>query len=250
MSPLLQTFSLLAVASLAFITAAQSSPASMPETDAAKVPLRIMPLGASITYGQGSSTGNGYRNDLHKLLTDSGYTVNMVGSRKHGSMKDNDVEGWPGFLIDEVQSKAEAAVPSRLPNVFIVNAGTNDCGRNFQLDGAGRRTDDLLEYLWKASPDSTIILSTLLINLYPVVEARVEKVNAQIKEVARQKAAQKKRIVLVDMHAADGPQKADLADATHPNDAGYNKMAKIWFRGIQEAASKGFLKNPKPVPGA
>lgn len=208
-----------------------------------------MPLGASITYGEQSSTGNGYRNDLHNLLTDSGYTVNMVGSRKHGSMKDNDVEGWPGFRIKQVQSKAQASVPSRLPNVFTVNAGTNDCAQNKQ-EGAGQRTDDLLEYLWKASPDSTIILSTLLINLNSTIEARVEKVNNQIREVAKQKASQKKRIVLVDMHANDGPQKGDMApDGTHPRDAGYSKMAKIWFRGVQEAANKGFLKKPKPLPG-
>lgn len=209
-----------------------------------------MPLGASITYGEHSSTGNGYRNDLHNLLTDNRYTVNMVGSRKHGSMKDNDVEGWSGFRMEQIQSKAEASVPSRLPNIFTINAGTNDCAQNFKLDAAGQRTDDLLEYLWKASPDSTIILSTLLINLNSTIEGRVEKVNAQIKEVAEQKVSENKRIVLVDMHAADGPQKGDMADNTHPNDVGYDKMAKIWFRGIQEAAAKGFIKRPRTVPGA
>jgi hypothetical protein len=33
----------------------------------------------------------------------------------------------------------------------------------------------------------------------------------------------------------------DLADGRHPNDAGYMKMANIWFGGIQEVISKGFL---------
>jgi lysophospholipase L1-like esterase len=218
---------------------------------ASEVPLRIMPLGASITYGIASSDQNGYRNDLRNLLANDGYTVDMVGSRKHGFMKDNDVEGWPGFRIEQIQPKAEAAVPSRLPNLFIVNAGTNDCAQNFKLDGAGQRMGDLLEYLWKASPGSTIILSTLILNGNSKIEARVEQVNTQFKELAKQKASQNKRIVLVDMHASDGPLKGDLADdGTHPGDVGYNKMAKIWFRGIQEAASKGFLVNPKPIPGA
>ncbi|KHN99967.1 Esterase, SGNH hydrolase-type [Metarhizium album ARSEF 1941] len=231
---------------------ARAPPASMPRGEATrvKVALRLMPLGASITYGQGSSTGNGYRGDLHDLLTSNGYAVGMVGSRRHGSMEDNAVEGWPGFLIHEVRSKAEAAVPSRLPNVFLVNAGTNDCAVNLDLDAAGRRIDRLLEYLWTASPGSTVILSTLLVNLSPPVEARVGRVNAQIEQVAEDRAAQGKRIVLVDMHAADAPQAPDMADATHPNDAGYSKMAAIWLRGIQEAAAKGFLNEPKPVPGA
>ena len=64
-------------------------------------------------------------------------------------------------------------------------------------------------------------------------------------ELAYQKGLQGKRIVLVDMHGADGPDESDLVDGTHPNDLGYQKMATIWHRGVREAVSKGFL----PAPG-
>ncbi|KAK2593116.1 hypothetical protein QQS21_009165 [Conoideocrella luteorostrata] len=255
MAPLLQSFSQLAVAGLAFISTTQASTASWPGEDddasvnAAKVPLRLMPLGASITYGIQSSTGNGYREDLYELLANNGYSINMVGSRKHGSMKDNDNEGWPGFRIDQVEAKAKIAVPSRLPNVFTLNAGTNDCVQNHKIDAAGHRTAELLEYLWKASPGSTVILSTLVLNLNPTVEARVQTVNKQIRAVATEKAAEGKRVVLADMHSADGPQKGDISsDGTHPTDGGYEKMAKIWYRSIQTAANKGLLQKPRPVP--
>lgn len=206
-----------------------------------------MPLGASITYGYLSSDGNGYRNDLREMLVGDGYTADMVGSRKAGSMKDNDNEGWPGFRIGQVEGKAKLSVPGLKPNLFTVNAGTNDCAQNFDLDHAGKRMGDMLEYLWGASPGSTVILSTLLLNLKDTTEARVLRVNQQFRDLAKQKAAEKKRIVLVEMHGPDGPQKGDMADDTHPNDAGYNKMAKIWHRGIQEAASKGFLHAPLPT---
>ena len=185
-----------------------------------------MPLGASITYGTRSSDGNGYRKDLREMLVADGYAVDMVGSRKAGTMKDNDNEGWPGLRIEQVEGKAKLSVPGLKPNLFTVNAGTNDCAQNFDIANAGHRMDQLLEYLWKTSPGSTVILSTLLLNLDNATEARVLRVNKQIRDLAKQKTAEKKRIVLVDMHGSDGPQKGDIVDGTHPNDVGYNKMAK------------------------
>lgn len=43
------------------------------------------------------------------------------------------------------------------------------------------------------------------------------------------------------MRGPGGPLVTDLADGRHPNDAGYVKMANIWFQGIQEVIGKGFL---------
>lgn len=43
--------------------------------------LRIMPLGASITRGFGSSPEDGYRKPLRDRLRSLGYQVNMVGSQ-------------------------------------------------------------------------------------------------------------------------------------------------------------------------
>jgi hypothetical protein len=51
--------------------------------------LRIMPLGASITEGVKSSDGNGYRKPLVENLTKLKWKVNMVGSKKVGTMQDN-----------------------------------------------------------------------------------------------------------------------------------------------------------------
>ena len=51
--------------------------------------LRIMPLGASITYGLVSSDGNGYRKALRDQLRFDGWKVNMVGSLFGGTMNDS-----------------------------------------------------------------------------------------------------------------------------------------------------------------
>ncbi|KAJ5424547.1 hypothetical protein N7445_010520 [Penicillium cf. griseofulvum] len=183
-----------------------------------------MPLGGSVTYGSESTDDNGYRRILQEILRSDGYTVDMVGSRKAGSMENNDNEGWRGFRIDQVANKAKRSVPKFLPNLFTVNVGSNDCVQDFGIETAGKRIGDMLEYLWAASSCSTVVLSTLLPNLDREIEARVLCVNEQFGELAKI---------------------SDLADGTHPNDVGYAKMAMIWRRGIHEAVHKDFIQEPE-----
>lgn len=65
-------------------------------TTCKRSPLRILPLGASITFGERSSDGNGYRNELKNLLEKSHFKVEMVGNVKSGKMKNN-VSSRPFF---------------------------------------------------------------------------------------------------------------------------------------------------------
>lgn len=210
----------------------------------AKPSLRIMPLGGSVTYGSESSDGNGYRGVLQQILMSDGYTVDMVGSRKSSSMESNDNEGWRGFRIEQVANKAKRSVPRLLPNLFTVNVGSNDCVQDFEIETAGRRISDMLEYLWTASSGSTVVLSTLLPNLDRKIESRILRINEEFWEIAKAKAVEGRKIIIVDMHGPDGPQIGDLADGTHPNDVGYAKMATIWRRGIYEAVYKDFIQEP------
>lgn len=64
--------------------------------------LRIMPLGASITYGYQSTNGNGYRRWLHQQLRHAGWWVNMVGSNPNdtSTMNDNASHYW--YLVAQL----------------------------------------------------------------------------------------------------------------------------------------------------
>ena len=205
-----------------------------------------MPLGGSITHGVGSSDQNGYRKALLELLHSKGLNIRLVGSRRTGTMVNNDHEGWRGFRIDQVETKAKASAAKLRPHIFTVNIGSNDCLQGHKLDEARKRLSRLLEGLWAASPGSTVVLSSLLVNGDAQVDLRITGFNREIETMAREMALAGKRVVFVDMHGGDGPVVGDLVDdGTHPNDAGYAKMARIWLRGIQEASSGGLLAAPK-----
>lgn len=203
-----------------------------------------MPLGGSVTFGSGSSHANGYREKLRQLLIDNGYTVQMVGSRRSGTMSNNHNEGWRGFRIDQIHNKAQKSIPLFRPNVVTINAGSNDCIQRFEIDSIGKRIDSLLEMTWDASPRSTIILSTLLPNLDMSVEAKILQTNAQYLDLVERKTDEGKRIKLVDMHTAAGPNLDNLVDGVHPDDLGYQKMALLWYEGIQDCAARGLIEEP------
>ncbi|RWA08431.1 hypothetical protein EKO27_g6662 [Xylaria grammica] len=211
--------------------------------------LRIMPLGASITYGLTSSDGNGYRKFLRDMIVNYGNDVNMVGSRRNGTMEDNDVEGWPGYVIDQVHTKATTAASKYKPNLVLINVGTNDCSGNIDLANAGKRMSALLDDLYKGSPRATVILSTLLVRSDASKQECVLDVNSQFKTVAAAQRANGRRIVVADMQPPAGPTTAELVDGTHPTEAGYAKMAAIWFNGIKDADSQGFLLTKEAIPG-
>ncbi|KAI1085208.1 carbohydrate esterase family 3 protein [Whalleya microplaca] len=227
----------------------------LPRDDAATtsvaggLPLRIMALGASITFGEGSTDGNGYRSDLRTALVNAGNTVNMVGSKPNGTMKDNDTEGWPGFIVDQVREKADASVPNLKPNLVLVNVGTNDCLQNVDIPNAGNRMRTLLNDVFDKSPRAAIVLSTLLVNGNADAQTRTTSFNTQLKSLTMELQLAGKALVLVDMQGTGGPTADELVDGTHPNDAGYQKMANLFLQGIRDADSRSFLQRAEVVSG-
>ncbi|KAJ4385592.1 hypothetical protein N0V93_010021 [Gnomoniopsis smithogilvyi] len=234
---------------------------------ASNTPLHIMPLGASITYGYLSTDGNGYREDLLGLLNRGGNTaVKYVGFRQNGTMTNNFVEGWPGYRIDQVYSKAAQHVPEFLPNVVLLNAGTNDCVQNWNIKNTtkqstaapamtanatidvGTRMRMLVEDVLAWSPNATVVMSTLILNKNLATNTLVNVANQQFRSVAADLQSAGQRVVLAEMiTTAGGPNLTTMADRTHPNDVGYAMMADKWYEALTEAGTKGMIVAPSTV---
>ncbi|KAL2820693.1 SGNH hydrolase-type esterase domain-containing protein [Aspergillus granulosus] len=209
------------------------------------IPLRILPLGASITYGVHSSDGNGYRRPLRDQLRSDGWEVNMVGSQSHGNMRDYDVEARPGNIIDQVRSASSASLPCE-PNIVLINAGTNDCRLGIDINHAGARMRSLIENLLSAEDmaDTLIVLSTLLPSGNAAISRNTPAVNAQYRELVQTMRAEGTRIVLAKMSGLLYPQdftQDGQVDDTHPGDTGYATMARIWYEAIKDAARQGLI---------
>ncbi|KAI8959865.1 carbohydrate esterase family 3 protein [Daldinia sp. FL1419] len=215
------------------------------------VPLRIMALGASIVKGETSPGYLGFRKPMRDQLVDLGYKVNMVGSVRLGDFVDNDVEAYGGKKIKDMHNYAKKAVPKMLPNVFVINLGTNNLLQNKDVDKVGEQMEDMIDYLLQASDKSTVILSTMLTNTVGggQLEDKVLDMNAQYRSIMKKYEANGQPVVLAEMHPSEGasgvPSVNEIGpDGSHPTVKGYEMMGTIFVNAIQEANKKGFLQKP------
>lgn len=206
---------------------------------AATTPVRIMPLGASITWGTNSGDGNGYREELRRhLVTDAGLAVDFVGSQQSGNGPDRDNEGHPGYRIDQVAAGTDQWVAAAKPDVVLLNAGTNDMIQNYDVAGAPDRLGALVDRILADAPAATVVVSTLVPNADAAVDARVRAFNARVPQVVQARAAAGKRVRLADFAA--NLTLADIgADGIHPTDDGYSKLASVWYSALQPVLGAG-----------
>ncbi|KAH8688824.1 SGNH hydrolase-type esterase domain-containing protein [Talaromyces proteolyticus] len=209
--------------------------------------LRILSLGGSITWGQQSPSGNGYRKYLRDKLISNGANVNMVGTIKHGTMGDNDNEGWPGFRVDQISDRANNDLPL-LPNLVLINAGTNDVAQDYDIDTIDQRLEDLVNKLLDAIPGTVVIVSTLLVNRNATKESITQGVNSKYVNMVEKMADAGKFVYLADMSSIT-TEMINARDGTHPTDYGYEVMAGLWYSAIQEVYANCWLTAPAAVAG-
>ncbi|KAJ7614166.1 lipolytic enzyme [Roridomyces roridus] len=243
-------------------SSSRTTTSSAPSSTATGLNIRLLPLGDSITYGFTSTDGNGYRATLHNLLS-PGNTVDFIGSIQSGNMSDNNNEGHIGEIIEQIAEAAtnSMALPARpnvgflllsihveieasRPQIILLLAGTNDMLDSINST-APAALSTLLDQIFTACPDATLIVSNLPALSSAPAQAAVQIFNPLVAQMVSTRAAAGQHILLVDMASVIGV--ADLVDGIHPTDAGYVKMGNAWFPVIQQAVAKGWVKAPVSV---
>jgi lysophospholipase L1-like esterase len=195
---------------------------------AVSAPVRVMPLGASITFGTRSRDGNGYRQVLRQRLLAAGIDVEFVGSRRSGTMADGQNEGHPGFRIDQIAADANRWLAAARPSVVLLNAGTNDTIQNHDLPDAPARLHALIDQIVADRPAAQVLVSTLLPSPVPVRNQRVIAFNSELPGIVAAERTAGRHVYLVDLNGA--LTTADIGpDHIHPTEAGYAKIADRWF---------------------
>ncbi|KAI4157086.1 MAG: hypothetical protein L6R39_000800 [Caloplaca ligustica] len=200
--------------------------------------LRILPLGASITAGFASSDGNGFRKVLYDTLKKTN-TVSFVGTQGKAPLLH---EGHPGWIISDVSNVAGPALRSR-PNVIVVHVGTNDLLTNNAIDQAPDRLGALIDHVLTIAPDAVVLIAQILPSSRAGQFDNFVTFNARVASIINQRQVMGKKVLKVWMPITTD----DLQDGVHPTDAGYNRMAQAWIKGLQRAADKGWISAPVKV---
>lgn len=85
-----------------------------------------------------------------------------------------------------------------LPNVVLINAGTNDCTKNLDISTIGTRMNSMLDTIFNKIPGTTVIVSTLLPSLDASVESLHSSVNAQYRSLVSARRSKGEKILLAE----------------------------------------------------
>jgi lysophospholipase L1-like esterase len=190
-------------------------------------PVKIMPLGDSITWGAGSSTTSSYRAELwQRLVGGAGLAIDFVGSGHDGVLPDPDHEGHSGWRIEQITASVDGWLATSRPDVILLHIGTNDMNQDFDVANAPARLGQLLDRIRTDLPAATVLVAAIVPSTDATVNGRINAFNAAVPGVV----AQRPNARFVDLNATIGA--ADMADSLHPNDGGYAKMASLWYSAL------------------
>lgn len=194
-------------------------------------PMRILPMGDSITQG---SAGSNYRTTLRSILTTAGYEVDYVGTNtvNPGSLTDREHEGHSGWRIDQLDSNVAAWFAAiEDPDFILLHIGTNDFGQNFNTATAIDRLDALILKMATLRPHANIVVTNIMERGEPQNTAIQNQFNPFVQARVDAHAAAGRKVTFLDMRAA--VPLSDMPDLLHPNQTGSDKMANAWLGSIQ-----------------
>jgi lysophospholipase L1-like esterase len=203
--------------------------------------VNIMPLGDSITrgYGSGSDPVNrgfnyGYRLSLFNSLSTANFNFDFVGSQFDGQLSgytfDYDHEGWGGFHDEQIANNVQGYLTDNPADIVLLHIGTNDIAAD-PSDNSSDQVERILDDIDNFDEAITVILARI-VDQSPN-EPSVTVFNNNVEAMAQNRITNGDKIIIVDQQSALN-YVDDVFDLLHPNEAGYEKMADVWFDALDD----------------
>lgn len=217
---------------------------------AQSLPIKIMPLGNSITFDTYSNDQRNiaekrsYRLRLYDLLKTNNYTpgttFDFVGSQQSGPTTnfDADHQGTPGVTTATVASNIYNQLVVNPADIVLLHLGTNDVAGNISTTAAVANTEIILNKIdeFEAATNRSItVIIARIINQQPY-DAKTTAFNDELEAMVniRLSSNTPDQLVLIDMENGAGINyQTDMYDYLHPNVAGYTKMGDLWYAALK-----------------
>jgi lysophospholipase L1-like esterase len=191
-------------------------------------PVKILPLGDSITEGGGQIC---YRPGLAKLLKDTGHDVAFVGPKEApAGLRHGGYGGKNAEQIAELYAGFHATIPA---DIVLIHAGHNHFAEEKPVPGILRATESMIANARKANPKVTILLAQVITSGKLPKYSYLPELNQELAKLATKLHRPDQRVILVDQATGFDWKTDAVADLVHPNAQGAAKMAACWFQALQ-----------------
>ena len=204
-------------------------------------PIKIMPLGDSITYDYILADADNprpigirtaYRSHLWYMLRDANVSADFVGSVAAGQditpPFDIDNEGHRGWHSLEIAERTYDYMMNSAPDTVLLHAGTND--NSTSAAGIAAILDQINMYEQHSGRTVRVIVALIIDRREP--DAITAAFNEDLRKIVNNYMLLGDKVTLVDMYRGAGLTSADYTDRLHPNTNGYIKIAAAWFNAL------------------
>ncbi|MBB6555172.1 cellulose binding domain-containing protein [Nonomuraea rubra] len=248
---------LAALAALAAAVLIATALSATTTATASAAPIRIMPLGDSITGSPGC-----WRALLWNRLQSAGHTnVDFVGTlppQGCGVAHDGDNEGHGGYLATNVagQNLLPGWLSATQPDIVLMHFGTNDVWSNIAPATILGAFTTLVNQMRSSNPNMKILVAKIIpMNPSTCGECaqRTVNFNNAIPAWAAATTTPQSPIIVVDQWTGFSTG-TDTYDGVHPNASGDQKMSDKWYPALVDAMAGGGTATPTvttttPPPG-
>jgi len=186
----------------------------------------IMPLGGSLTAGEGSSDAGGFRTYLWPAIS-SGLSIDFVGSEASGPTHiDRDHEGHAGYTLSSLQTEFSTLTAQFSPEAVLLTAGEsepNDTTVAQRIAGL----DAILDSIHTLLPNAALLVTSPT----PITDQAhapdsIAPFGRGVEQLVLSKVRQNRRTVFVDGRRSIDPLSDLTSGGLLPNDNGYEKIAQ------------------------
>jgi lysophospholipase L1-like esterase len=241
------------LAVLAAMIASFTFAITRPAVSAPAAPVKIMPLGDSITGSPGC-----WRALLWNKLQNTGFTnINFVGTlppQGCGIPYDGDNEGHGGALATNIvsQNQLPGWLAATQPDIVLMHLGTNDVWSNIAPATILAAYSTLVDQMRASNPAMRILVAQIIPmnpSSCPACAQRVVALNGAIPGWAAGKSTAQSPITVVDQWTGFDDA-SDTVDGVHPNDAGNQKVSDRWYPALAALLTPGGTPSPSPTPSS
>lgn len=237
-----------------------------------QTPLKIMPLGDSLTNGEDADIPAekrcGYRKLLSALIAENAPDLRFVfvGSQKSGGTAYGNSaslfrhEGHNGYVIDDIYGKApphfgiaqsiDLWLKKYQPEAVFMMLGTNDIGLSWEsgdlstIETISKNWELLVKTILKSLPDGGIIIAGSVppIKNGEIFNAWAKKLNSRLITISKTLDSESKEVVFADINTAinkNGLSDSFCSDGGHFNESGYTAVGNKFYEAF---ASSGIYE--------
>lgn len=210
-------------------------------------PIRILPLGDSITQGgRADRPEYTYRYPLYYMLRKAGYSVEYVGSLREGLQpgavwapqdgvpfdpRHEGHYGWKTAAVRDKLSEWMRGYPAP-PDIVLIHLGSNDQGATDYDAAIVRPLREMIGLLRGKNPHVAVFLGHLNFN-----GGAALKIRPLVDALAKEMSTKESPVVTVahykGWHENPADAETDTFDWAHPNPSGQRKMAAAWFAAMK-----------------